>query len=340
MFNQYGVYTYPDFYHTQYTVTVVPFLFIGLIEGARTIEGDGNEQREVNGNKPKTNIKLSHIISSIKRRREPIAVICTVALFAVIFQPYSPVNPYTTEPFDMNIMNPNMSEYNAYVNIINLIPRNDPYVIYQNQLPYVDVHDYDLSCLEAFDTTYGYGHNVTYTLENLSTTDRVDYALGYYQGFSSGYSMTMCQSMNYLYSKGNYGVEAYEHGIVLLTRNFTGKPVYYIPMVIEGNTTSFNGTGSVSILIPYSMLIPGFYNITLSSPQGLGNLTVKNIELRGAPFSPTVVNFTSQNLIDKRIFSVEIDHFYGQGYIEFNLPIFQGIMNFSYIVAGQHVYNN
>jgi uncharacterized membrane protein len=339
-FNQNGGYTYPEFYHSQYTVTVVPFIFIGLIEGARTIESNGNEENKARNNGTRITIRKHRILSGIKKRKEPIAVICAVVLFAIIFQPYSPVNPYTSEPFDMNIMNPNMPLYNGYINIVNLVPKNDPYVIYQNQLPYVDVHDYDLSCLEAFSTIYGYSNNVSYVLENLTTTDRVDYALGYYQGFSSDSSLIMCKSMNYLYSKGDYGIEAYEYGIVLLARNFIGKPVYYIPLNISGNTTAFTNGGNESISIPLSMMIPGSYNITLSGNLSLNDLTINDIKIEGYQIPARTINFTYNRFEGKVIASINVNKFYGYGYIQFNVNRFYNNPKFNYTLRGQQIYNN
>ena len=43
-----------------------------------------------------------------------------------------------------------MANFTDYVKVVNLIPQNDPYVLYQGNLPYVDVHDPALSCLDAY----------------------------------------------------------------------------------------------------------------------------------------------------------------------------------------------
>ncbi|MGP6239163.1 DUF2079 domain-containing protein [Cuniculiplasma sp. SKW4] len=340
MFNLAGIYTYPYFYHTQYTVTVVPFIYIALIEGAR-IHDHYSEQEEKIIN-DKTRHRMKHLIIEMKKRKEPITVLAVVFLFAIVFQPYSPINAYSSDPFSMNIFHPNLQQYNDYVNVVNLIPRNDPYVIYQYQLPYVDVHDYDLSCLEAFDTVYGYGPNDTYILQNLSTTNRVDYAIGYYDGFSSSSGVTMCEAMNYLVSKGDYGIEAYESGIVLLTRNYNAAPRYYIPLNLQGNGTLFNNSGNRELIIPYSMIIPGIYNITFSFPYSINMsaLGTLGMGIRGLETSYDNLNFTSVYNNHNLTLTFTLKYFYGQGNIDVFFSNFKENFKVGYDLNGEKRYKN
>ncbi len=316
-FNNYGVYTYPYLYHTQYTAAIAPFIFLGVIEGIRIKDG---EYKNFKGSKQE--YKKRHLLEGIKilrknfrKRREPIALFFAVLLFALLFQPYSPVNPYTTEPFDMNIMHPNISVYNAYIDISNLIPENNPYVIYQNELPYVDVHDRSLSCLAAFDVAYGYPLNLSYPLQNLSFTNRVDYALAYYG--SSGVPFSMLNAMNSLFSRGDYGIEAAEYGFVLLAKDYHNPPVYF--RGIEYNLTiQVSEMENMSVVeVPFNFIYPSMYSLTLQFYMNTIHMKNNMVEISSSGqgtyyYKPEFISNSSGNIS----ISFNTNRFFQDGYIE------------------------
>ena len=292
-FSNYPAYYYPGFYHFQYIAAVAPFIFLGLIDGLRNFDKGETLPNKATG----SFIYLKKIKRFAVSNRKPIAVITAVALFAIVFQPYSPANIYSTDPFDMNILHPNMAVYDSYINITNLIPGNNPYVIYQNNLPYVDVHDPALSCLAAFQAGEGFNATLTYPLQNLSMTSNVDYALGYQTGFSNHNRMDMCQAMNVLYSRGDYGIEAYQNGFILLSKNYTGTPEYFSPANPSFNCTVVSREKDNSLLIFYQpVLIPGTYTLNLTTPASLPTPQINDINITGTSFS-SIYNVTQIHTI-------------------------------------------
>lgn len=332
--NAYGVYIYPGAFHYQYMVTVAPFMFLGLIETINIGQKSEPQQNTRMDN------SVKRILSSLRknyiRRKEPIAVFIAIVLFAIIFQPYSPLNAYSSDPFEMNILHPDTCVYDEYKNITDLIPTNNPYVIYQNDLPLVDVHDHALSCLAAFNVINGFNYSLSYYLYNLTLTHRVDYAMGYIQGFASGPQLTMCQAMNKLYEDGNYGIEAYENGFILLSRDYSGKPVYFKPIDSNAVTLSVTNTaGNVSIVPQFSLLIPGTYELTITSSNGTIQNPIQSIHLSNRNYEQ---NFTNVNVISSRTgnnytykTTLHISYFMFDPFLEVDLP--KNDMNKSFAIT-------
>jgi len=119
-YSNYNVYVYPDFYHFQYMVTIAPFLYLGLIYSIKIESGS------VLNNVSKTRITkaIKKFYIELKKRKEPIGVLIAVILFAMVFQPYGPLNTSNSSPFNMNIFHPDITTYNEYKEIANLIPDN------------------------------------------------------------------------------------------------------------------------------------------------------------------------------------------------------------------------
>lgn len=320
-FNNYGPYVYPGAFHFQYMAAVVPFVFLGLIETVHLKETHEQDQK---GSK-----QLIAFIKVLKRkfqaRKEPIAVFVAIVLFAVVFQPYSPINAYASDPFPMNILHPNVSVYEEYKDIVNLIPDNNPYVIYQGNLPYVDVHDHALSCVAAFQTAYGFNSGLTYNLYNLTVTHTVDYALGYTCNFAEGPQLTMCQAMNKLYATGNYGIEAYESGFILLARSYSENPIYYQPSVLNEIVGLKNGTHNLTqVSSAYTMLIPGTYNITINSAFNSSFHNIPLIELESDHYKQNYSNISVSPLRDGNNYtinlSLHISFFMYKPILTFSIP--------------------
>lgn len=288
-FNNYGPYVYPGAFHFQYMSSVVPFVFLGLIETVHVKETKGETRNE----NRKSIAFIKTLRMKFRAKKEPIAVFIAIVLFAIVFQPYSPINAYASDQFSMNILHPNVSVYGEYKDVVNLIPDNNPYVIYQGNLPYVDVHDHALSCVAAFQTAYGFDSSLTYDLYNLTATHTVDYALGYSCGFANGPQLTMCQAMNKLYARGNYGIEAFQSGFILLARDYSGKPVYYDPSVTHDIVNlTHERTNLTHVSFYCAMLIPGVYDLTITSAFNSSFANIPHIELESDHYSQNLTNIT------------------------------------------------
>jgi hypothetical protein len=268
-------------------VSVAPFLFLGLIEGIKV------DKDKIPKNLERKNLKkvAYSIHRNISKRKEPIVVFIFVILFAIIFQPYSPVNSYTASPFQMNILHPNMELYGEYKNITNLIPKNNPYVIYQKNLPYVDVHDPSLSCTAAFYSNCGFNAQLSYELMNLTKTTNIDYAMAYEKEFSTGKQLTMCQAINKLYSTGEYGMEAYEDGLILISKGYAGSPIYFKPINLTYSSLTFQGNNNKStIQVQPCLLIPGHYEFNISFPIGVSSTNISSIYIDSSHLNLTYIN--------------------------------------------------
>ena len=178
------------------------------------------------------------------------------------------------------LFHPDIKTYNEYKEIANLIPHNNPYVIYQNNLPYIDVHDPSLSCLASFQTIQGFNNNLSFILQNLTVTHNIDYAFGYIVGFSGGSQLTMCQAMNKLYQKGDYGIEASKDGFILVTKNYNMPPKIYEPIQFNYTcTASFNKLNNSEISTYCDLIVPGTYSFNISYNNTGNNLIFNNYSI-------------------------------------------------------------
>ena len=320
-FNNYSVYYYPSFYHFQYVAAVAPFIFLGLIDSLRM---EVSEEKDYRGQTSHNYFK--RLRNSIRSQKKPIAVMASVILFAVIFQPYSPINAYSSEPFAMDIMHPSLKVYDDYINITNLIPQNNPYVIYQNNLPYVDVHDPSLSCLGAFQSLSGYNSNLSYRLQNLTETLNVDYAMGYdINCFNTGNSLDMCEAMNVLYSRGDYGIEAFQDGFILLSKNYNHTPVYFTPISLFNNVTAISHSHSGSMITLYpQVMIPGLYYLNITFPHGMNSYNFHNINITSRSVKETAnVTYSKVYILNGTSIlhlQFRVDSFFGVPLVELSLP--------------------
>ena len=133
-------YVYPMVLQIQYTSMVVPIVFIGLIEG---LESSNTLVTETSASKEKFSfvwfLQILSIIRkrAVKRRKGVLVVILFLLVCGSIFyQPYSPLNETSNLTYSsIRDVNFNFSEYNTLMSLIHLIPPNDPYVLFQNDMP-------------------------------------------------------------------------------------------------------------------------------------------------------------------------------------------------------------
>ena len=289
------IYEYPNFNHFQYSVLFAPFIFLALIEGIaigqsklkKFVQAEQSEELHKELSK---GTRIRRICEPNQPRKEVIGVFIAVILFAVVFQPYSPLNTYTSNPFKMDIFHPNMNEYKSYNEIVNLLPTNNPYVIYQNSLPLVDIRDKGLSCLEAYNLSYKFGTNCSFYLMNGKPTTEVDFAIGMVLE-SSFYCKNgnMFEIMHNLYSRGDYGIEAYSCGFILLEKNYTGSPKIFSPLTYHYTISSYNSNlGNVSVYYP--ILIPGSYVISLTLGVPTLNVSSMTVTENGTNVSSNLIS--------------------------------------------------
>jgi uncharacterized membrane protein len=322
-------YYYPLLFTDWYIVSIVPFLFLGLIEIITKIQNsfirieEGDNFKVLNPeihNQGKfyymlskkefykrLNMKLKRIFS---RRNSIYFIILLLVSSSVIVEPYGPLNNNSFNNFNVkNELNYNMSIYMCSLKIINLIPYNEQYVLVQNDLPQLFVHDLYIKNIEV--SPYNIGPNITskdikdnnfpfYGGNGVVGSIKINYVLVNLNNIHSltepSYEKnfpTMDQIFKILLSSNFYGIEAYGHGIILLKRNYSFAPIIFNMSTIninlqylQLNNASYNAGriqifpvqyGEVSIYgpFPYLNLIPFNYTLTLN----VTNYLVENLKL-------------------------------------------------------------
>jgi uncharacterized membrane protein len=327
-------YVYPWILWDQYASGIVPFLYLGTIEGLA-------EWKHRNKTK-KTRVRIFSTLS--KNSRIALTILVVVALLALVFQPYGPLNQYTNANFFFEEKTKvNLSRYDALNNIVDLIPKNDPYVFFQNNIPEVMLRDHYVSTVafSAGIAGLAFPYNLTYQLMNGSWTNRIDYAIFDYNSRFFYYEGNYPTNLSFyavaqkLYASGHYGIMADEYGFVLLNYSYVG-PVLYggafsdnislNSLIISGggarnaNEVTWNNTSHSPLFRSREFFAsPGTYNLTIqlskfsgiaggsilinvSSPSN--SVLLKSIELNSTTISNHFANgsgsfvFTVKNFYD------------------------------------------
>jgi uncharacterized membrane protein len=323
------IYRYPYVFVLQYPAGVVPFVYLGAVEGIALLSR-GRPRRAA-------------LIAA--------AVLVSTAAFAVAYQPYGPLNGSAPISFQLDTQTAaNMTVYNEFSRIVSLIPHDDPYVLFQDNmpdllprpLPYVPpsvpFNQFPLlPSSVSTDLYYGRLPNGT------QVPARIDYVVAdpYSPQFTAVYGAPPYNaSMQYLFDKlyatGEYGVLAEASGMIALARNYSGPPEYFVPIVAHyvpgdspgnlyagepgferGQVIEASNVSSQMVWYgPYSVLAPGLYNVTFmlyttnSSPGNalqlqltadsggvyLGTYTLTGDELRAGEWTPVTLTFYSNDI--------------------------------------------
>ena len=327
-------YQVPYIIHDQYSSAIIPFLYLGTIEGMKGMHNNAPYSKNHNF------LKLSFYIKNPKVR-SALIILVIIILFATVYQPYGPLNSYSGINYNLNKeTNVNITSFNALNEIISLIPNNEQYVIFQNNMPQVLLHDPDIPAVLS-NFVFGFPYNLTYELPNGTWTNRIDYVIAdsnsntFYESGATPYNTTMYEVLQRLYSTGKYGIMAEEYGFILLKHNYTGPIIYYHPISeqfapndlfvlnssyrLDNIITGTNPDGHRIWWGPYAFLAPGQYSVTFylsTTNNSVANhlkiwigdwpfATFREITLTGSSFpkNNTVYNITE---------NFSIDNFYNQ----------------------------
>ena len=303
---------------------IVPFLFLGLI--------DVVSQLNITTQKRNNSRKIVSPIDEAARSRIKIiaSIFVIFLMFAIVYEPYGPMNRYSVVDFQLSKeMDYNVTMYNGYNDLINLLPTNNPLVLYQNNMPQVLVRD----PIALSGYIFGYSNNFTYPIGGIYEkgfwTPNIQYVLAdpydsyFLSGGSGNFSLSMYQTLDHFISERGYGIEGEFNGLILMKANYTGNPIVYAPMVMSFNTSKLdvtdwnyidNATGVIesSNLThgnelwygPGTMLQPGKYNLRLEVK--VSNISVSNkfvlrfsyySNIYGAtPVDISLINITGNNI--------------------------------------------
>ncbi len=323
------IYRYPYVFALQYPAGVVPFVYLGAIEGIALLSR-GRPRRAA-------------IIAA--------AVLASTAMFAAAYQPYGPLNGSVPISFQLGTQTAaDMRLYGEFSRMVSLIPRDDPYVLFQDNmpellprpLPYVPpsvpFNQFPLlPSSVSTDLYYGRLPNGT------QVPARIDYVVvdPYSPQFTAvygppPYNASMQYLFDRLYATGDYGVLAEASGMMVLARNYSGPPKYFVPIEAEyspgdspghiyagepgferGRAIAASDVSDQMVWYgPYSVLAPGLYNVTFmlyttnSSPGNalqlqitadsggvcLGTYTLRGDELRAGEWTPVTLTFYSNDI--------------------------------------------
>ena len=252
-------YYYPELFLDWYSVSILPFLFLGFIEVIQKTQISG-VKKHVHNSHPfflaYTKRKLKHNLKSFLKPISPIEgrslffkkngiyfVLFLLMGSAVFVEPYGPLNSHSFNDFNLqHNIEYNMTQYNAALKVIDLVPINEKYVLVQNDLPQLFVHDLFINNIIV--SPYNIGPNVTtqdikenhfpfcggskpgyikinYVLANLNNIHSLTEP-----PFQKGFP-TMDQILKQLLSSKYYGIKAYSDGIMLLERGYNSSPILF-----------------------------------------------------------------------------------------------------------------
>ena len=298
---------------TPYPTIAIAVIFLGAIYGFRRFTGLLE----------RTKANASPAPAPLPRRRRrtlsragyAVAALLIVSLsFAAVYQPYGPLNGVSGSSFDLAESTAvNWTLYNSLTHLVNLIPRSQPYVVYQNDmpemLPRANYTSYIMAPLVAPDPflnatawdaqTNQWPVHPGYQLEGPPYIP-LDFAIGnpndpYW--YTIGGSTSIQAILQTMYASGEYGLLAEAAGMTVLERGYTGPLADYAPWwtgvpvssLFYGNTFQPLGANEYSWTNlanatawsgPFSSLPPGQYRVTFSlrtdNPSGQNriNLTV------------------------------------------------------------------
>ncbi|MEM3906751.1 MAG: DUF2079 domain-containing protein [Nitrososphaerota archaeon] len=278
-------YMYPLVFMYQYSSIFTAFIVLGSIEG---IHNYSTRLHKINNGVIKS--RRSEIQRTYPRKIVYIVVSIFIisAAFASFFEPYGPFNGEAPDNFGLtHIMSENSSAYSEAKIIIDLIPENNSFIMFQNHFPELGFRDFGKNPIL---TTYTINYNMTYFNPETSSYEKignVDYLLvsAYYDSaefvapFDPPHNLSFLWLAHNFYGSGKYGILAEASGMLLLERNYSGPIIYFVPLSeVIPVTNLYNyhthALSSTSVMQwentsnsplwygPYISLVPGYYKIT------------------------------------------------------------------------------
>jgi len=284
-----GNYTYyfPAIISLQYTPLLIPTIFLGTIDVLSEMDIKIPNFKANNEN----NTKTKAMIHSYKFKKV-LTIFIIIILLGTVYEPYGIFNEHSEADFGLNkIMDYNSSIYDHYIEMVDLLPTNSEYILYQNDMPQVIFRD------PAALTThlFGYSNNFSYFIPNQNSfiplssgnwTSDIQYILTdpysyYFLATGSGnYSKNMYDTLNHFLSEGDYGILGEYDGLLLVKKGYSGAPVIYGPenklfsssdLFFQNNGFRYNNTitgvnlenNNLLFWGPYTTLQPGTYEIKM-----------------------------------------------------------------------------
>lgn len=328
-----NIFYFPMILHDQYAVIIYPFIYLGLIEGLTLLKRAPKVlTNDLHGSFKAPSFRKS---SNNKLLFSLVCMFIILILLDMVYEPYGPFNQSSPANYGLNqALNVNRTELEALSKIINLIPRDNPYVLTQNNLielfPRMTVPPHEVIGLPLIAGMLDIGQNLT--LKEIEE-NRIPFNTGFgtiytnidfvladvnssWYSFDSYGHPSMSTLISHLYNSGYYGLMAEDQGIILLKRGykgpvaFTGMELRYLPsqlyplwhahrdngQIVVSDSPMPKTDGLASWYGPYIGLPPGTYRVTFElSTTSYCNTNSIELQVTEWPQNLAVLNITGSS---------------------------------------------
>ena len=294
---------YPDYYFpngntVQYYSAIVPFIYIGFIYGILRFKPYIEDTN-------KRFLKVRKYFT--ERHKVVIAMFILIILLGVLYEPYGPLNDHTSSDFHLSsTLNYNSINYTEFEKIVKLIPTNEPYILYQDNMPELNFRDpvAQTSYLFSIPSNYSYYinqhwiHNINYILIDSSS----------YWFLNGAANNTIYSAFNHYISSGHYGIKAEERGIILLEKGYSGPTIIYSPINYSIGIHDINNFQN-GVLLNNSIQFQNLYNKSSQWNAGVSYLQPGNYNIS------ITLNATNNNA--SNYFNIGFNYLYQNEYTSF-----------------------
>jgi len=291
-------YGFPAIFQNQFVAMAIPMVFIGSVYGARRLL---DYTRRPSGPREEALPPVVRRMRRLARDRLRLPQVLTIMLvvtvsFAVFFEPYGPLNGATRDNFALGPATTlNWTTFHQMQDLVNLVPRATPWVLFQNNMPSVlprplAYHETPLtpSFLDWLNATPYDAQTGQFPLDLDGVLLQVPIQYAIVDPHSSWFTVSglvpntsMQNFAQSMIASGAYGILGEADGMFVLERGYVGPPQYYVPYsamfsaraLYAGLSSSPSGMNVISGTMlydapvwhgPYVPFAPGTYRVTYS----------------------------------------------------------------------------
>lgn len=324
LFSSSGPYAFSSFGHYQYTSALVPFIYLGTIEGIHKLNRYVSHSNGADSSTTKMFYRIKPVKLSTKM---VVTMFVIIGMLALVYEPYGPLNNYTASSFGLGeIEASNISHYQQLVRMASMIPANDPYVVMGDSIIQSIPRGVPPNAQNLMVLPYALAYNLTYQSSNGHTWTKaqIDYVLAsqyaptFYLTAPFPYNLSMFGLLKELTNNNHYGVLAEASGQILLKNGYTGPVEYFVPFEhTYPSSVMYNAvehTISAEKLItvndpinqnlwygPYAYLSPGTYQVSFQ-------IRVSNVSASDHLTLSIVSDYGSDVLASKLVLGQSFQH--------------------------------
>ena len=219
--SSYTGYSYQHIFQGQYISGIAPFLLLGFIDSIVYIKNNRDKLTRPSLRK----LPLSSLSNSYKLT---VSSVIVLILLNMVFAPFGPLNSFSHEGFNFHgNTSYNISQYNELNHMISLIPQNQSYVAFQNNIPEIMPRALPLNNslilasglwgLTNISVSCATNNSWPVLIHGQVKDIPINYAIAdtdnsnYYMGNTS-----MASLIHAMLSSGKYGIRAESYGLILV----------------------------------------------------------------------------------------------------------------------------